>query len=76
MIGAERCACTHLGHRFTAGYKDANDLNHLRHDPVMKITVGHCPASGEPLASQSTISKLENAPQGKGRSALVDPAVR
>jgi len=44
------------------GYKDANDLDRLRHDPLMKITVGRCPQSGAALASQSTISRLENAP--------------
>src|ERR1700738_5313895 len=44
------------------GHKDAIDLDRLRHDPLMKITVGRCPESGAPLASQSTISRLENAP--------------
>jgi hypothetical protein len=33
-----------------------------RHDPLMKVAVGRCPASGAPLASQSTISRLENSP--------------
>jgi hypothetical protein len=44
------------------GYEDANDLDRLRHDPAMKIAVGRCPQSGAALASQSTISRLENAP--------------
>jgi Transposase DDE domain group 1 len=44
------------------GHKDANDLDRLRHDPLMKIAVGRCPQSGAALASQSTISRLENAP--------------
>jgi hypothetical protein len=44
------------------GYEDAIDLDRLRHDPLMKATVGRCPETGEPLASQSTISRLENAP--------------
>jgi Transposase DDE domain group 1 len=44
------------------GHKDANDLDRLRHDPLMKITVGRCPQSGTALALQSTISRLENAP--------------
>jgi Transposase DDE domain group 1 len=44
------------------GHKDANDLDRLRHDPLMKITVGRCPQSGAALASQSTISRLENTP--------------
>lgn len=45
------------------GYKDANDLNRLRDDPLLKLAVGRCPESGAPLASQSTISRLENAPR-------------
>src|SRR4029450_13192915 len=45
------------------GYKDGNDLNRLRHDPLMKIAVERCPESADPLASQSTISRLENAPR-------------
>ncbi len=45
------------------GYKDAIDLDELRHDPLMKIAVGRCPQSGAALASQSTISRLENAPR-------------
>ncbi len=44
------------------GHKDAIDLDRLRHDPLMKVAVGRCPETGAPLASQSTISRLENAP--------------
>src|SRR6202048_1199244 len=44
------------------GHEDAIDLDRLRHDPLMKVAVGRCPQSGAPLASQSTISRLENAP--------------
>ena len=44
------------------GYEDAIDHNDLRHDPLMKVAVGRCPESGAPLGSQSTISRLENAP--------------
>jgi hypothetical protein len=44
------------------GYKDAIDHDRLRHDPLMKIAVGRHPQTGAPLASQSTISRLENAP--------------
>src|SRR5580700_3569400 len=43
------------------GHEDAIDLDRLRHDPL-KVAVGRCPDSGAPLASQSTISRLENAP--------------
>jgi hypothetical protein len=44
------------------GYEDAIDFDRLRHDPLMKVAVGRCPERGAPLASQSTISRLENAP--------------
>ena len=44
------------------GHKDAIDLDRLRHDPLMKIAVGRCPTTGAPLASQSTISRLETRP--------------
>src|SRR5579864_5064145 len=44
------------------GYKDAIDHDWLRDDPLMKVAVGRHPHSGAPLASQSTISRLENAP--------------
>jgi hypothetical protein len=43
------------------GHEDAFDLDRIRHDPLMKITVGRYPTSETPLASQSTISRLENA---------------
>ena len=35
------------------GHKDAIDLNRLRHDPLMKVTVGRCPQSGAALASHN-----------------------
>jgi Transposase DDE domain group 1 len=60
----------------TCGYKDGNDLNRLRHDPLMKVAVERSPESGDPLASQSTISRLENAPRkteaARLTGALVD----
>jgi hypothetical protein len=28
-------------------YEDANDLDRLRHDPLMKLAVGRCPQSGQ-----------------------------
>src|SRR6202166_73313 len=45
------------------GHKDAIDLDRLRHDPLMKLTVGRCPETGAPPCSQSTMSRLENAPR-------------
>ena len=45
-----------------AGYEDGNDCDSLRHDPIFKMAVGHAPESGDPLCSQPTMSRLENAP--------------
>jgi hypothetical protein len=56
------------------GYEDAIDLDRLRHDPLMKVAVGRCPGSGAPLASQSTISRLENAPS-KSEAARLSAAL-
>jgi hypothetical protein len=44
------------------GYEDADDLDHLRSDPALKLACGHLPASGRDLCSQPTISRWENAP--------------
>src|SRR5471032_2469051 len=44
------------------GYPDGNDLDSLREDPAFKMACGRLPASGVDLASQPTISRLENAP--------------
>jgi hypothetical protein len=44
------------------GYEDGIDLDRLRHDPLLKLAVGRLPESGTALASQSTVSRLENAP--------------
>jgi DDE family transposase len=54
MVMARVCA-------IACGHEDAIDLDRLRHDPLMKVAVGRCTQSGAPLASQSTISRLENA---------------
>jgi hypothetical protein len=45
-----------------AGYEDADDCDALRHDPIFKMAVGQAPESGDPLCSQPTMSRLENAP--------------
>jgi hypothetical protein len=43
------------------GYADQNDAATLRHDPLLKLACGRLPASGAALASQPTLSRLENA---------------
>jgi len=59
-----------------AGYEDANDFARLRHDPVFKMAVGRSPEEGEPLCSQPTLSRLENAPSrielGRLMRAMID----
>jgi hypothetical protein len=58
------------------GYEDGNDLDRLRHDPLLKMAVGRCPETGAALASQSTISRLETTPKkitaARMTAALVD----
>lgn len=43
------------------GYEDANDAARLRRDPTHQLLLGRCPEAGRELASQPTISRLENA---------------
>ena len=48
-------------YQIAAGYEDTNDSNYLRHDPIFKIICDKIPKIGsELLASQPTISRLEN----------------
>ena len=51
------------------GYPDANDATRLAHDPIHKLMIGRDPVEGERLASQPTISRMEN---GVGRADLLD----
>ena len=59
-----------------AGYEDADDCDSLRHDPVFKMAVGRLPESGDPLCSQPSMSRLENAPSrtelARMMAAMVD----
>ena len=45
----------------TCGYEDANDLDCLRSDPALKLGCGRAPRSEADLASQPTVSRLENS---------------
>lgn len=49
-------------YQVACGYEDQNDANALRCDPLLKLVLGRLPETGEDLASQPTISRLENAP--------------
>ena len=44
-----------------AGYADCNDAARLAHDPIHKLVIGRDPLDGLGLASQSTLSRFENA---------------
>jgi hypothetical protein len=43
------------------GYEDGNDAARLADDPLHKLAVGRDPVTGAALASQSTLSRFENA---------------
>ena len=63
-----RCGCTHAVREMVrqrvfgilAGYEDQNDHDTLRSDAVFKVIAGRSP-DGLDLASQPTLSRLENA---------------
>lgn len=43
------------------GWQDCDDADALRSDPAFKLACGRLPVSGDHLASQPTLSRLENA---------------
>jgi hypothetical protein len=51
--------------QIACGYEDQNDSDTLREDPLLKMVCGSLPESGADLASQPTISRLENAADGR-----------
>jgi hypothetical protein len=64
-------------YQLASGYADANDANHLRHDPVFKLGVERRPLEPEQdLASAPTFSRLEHQGDRKDlyrfTTALVD----
>jgi hypothetical protein len=48
-------------YQIACGYEDCNDADDLRRDPVLKTAVGRLPKSAPDLASQPTLSRLENS---------------
>lgn len=52
------------------GYPDQNDADTLRTDPLLKLVCGRLPESGVDLASQPTLSRLENAVDRHAVAAL------
>ena len=47
--------------QMACGYEDQDDADFLREDPLLKLSCGSLPQSGAELASQPTLSRLENA---------------
>ena len=47
--------------QIACGYADQNDADALRSDPLLKLACGRLPDSEPDLASQPTLSRLENA---------------
>jgi Transposase DDE domain group 1 len=48
-------------YQIACGYEDQDDADTLRTDPLLKLVCGRLPESGPDLASQPTLSRLENA---------------
>lgn len=48
-------------YQIACGYEDQDDADTLRHDPLLKLVCGRLPETGAALASQPTLSRLENA---------------
>jgi hypothetical protein len=57
-------------YQVACGYADQDDADHLRSDPALKWAVGRLPESGPDLASQPTLSRLENAVGRRAVEAL------
>jgi hypothetical protein len=51
--------------QIACGYEDQNDADFLRSDPLLKLACGRLPETGGDLASQPTLSRLENAPDSR-----------
>jgi hypothetical protein len=47
--------------QIACGYEDQDDADTLRVDPLLKLVCGRLPETGIDLASQPTLSRLENA---------------
>jgi hypothetical protein len=65
-------------YQIVAGYEDTNDADRLRHDPALQIVADQ--KLGEPLGSQPTLSRWENAPSARSlvhlNDALLDQFIR
>jgi hypothetical protein len=61
--------------QIACGYADQDDADSLRTDPLLKLVCGRLPDSGADLASQPTLSRLENAVNRRTVEALAETLV-
>ena len=58
------------------GYEDANDFDYLCREPALKVACGRAPKSGLDLASQPTLSRLENRVTSKDIYCMAEAIAR
>ncbi len=58
--------------QIACGYEDQDDADALRTDPLLKLVCGRLPETGADLASQPTLSRLENAVDEAACARLAD----
>lgn len=58
--------------QIASGYEDQNDANLLRSDPLLKLACGRLPEDSEDLASQPSLSRLENAPNRRALRLMAE----
>jgi hypothetical protein len=61
--------------QIACGYEDQNDADFLRSDPLFKLACGRPPETGGDLASQPTLSRLENAPDSRACYRMAEALV-
>jgi Transposase DDE domain group 1 len=61
--------------QIACGYADQNDATTLRSDPLLKLVCGRRPEGSADLASQPTLSRLENAVDRHACEALAEAFV-
>jgi len=61
--------------QIACGYADQNDATTLRSDPLLKLVCGRLPETGADLASQPTLSRLENAVDRHACEAMAEALV-
>jgi hypothetical protein len=65
----EELVCQRV-YQIACGYEDCNDSNSLRTDPGIKAACGVLPITGKALASQSTMTRLENGISHRSKQGI------